>query len=232
MFSYYGSKSKLINYYPAPKYDTIIEPFAGSARYALKYFDRDVILCDKYEIVARIWKFLQQCSPGDIYGLPDLKQGDKIDREEYDCIEMAWLMGFMIKQGGCTPDLTMSKWGEVNYNRSKKRVAESLFKIKHWTIIHGEYTDLKNIPATWFIDPPYQIAGQRYRHSAKDIDFNTLATWCKSRKGQTIVCESAGANWLPFVPLKRMNGLIRSTTDVIYTNEKTPYNNKQLQLLL
>ena len=30
MFSYYGSKSKIAHLYPAPQYDRIIEPFAGS----------------------------------------------------------------------------------------------------------------------------------------------------------------------------------------------------------
>jgi len=33
MFSYYGSKSKIVDYYPPPKHKRIIEPFAGSARY-------------------------------------------------------------------------------------------------------------------------------------------------------------------------------------------------------
>jgi site-specific DNA-adenine methylase len=35
MFSYYGSKSKIVKYYPCPAHDKIIEPFAGSARYSL-----------------------------------------------------------------------------------------------------------------------------------------------------------------------------------------------------
>ena len=29
MFSYYGSKSKIVHLYPTPKFDKIIEPFAG-----------------------------------------------------------------------------------------------------------------------------------------------------------------------------------------------------------
>lgn len=32
MFPYYGSKQRLsMSFYPKPKYDTVIEPFAGSA---------------------------------------------------------------------------------------------------------------------------------------------------------------------------------------------------------
>lgn len=51
MWSYYGAKTNLVGYYPKPKYDRIIEPFAGSARYALKYFDRDILLIDKYPVM-------------------------------------------------------------------------------------------------------------------------------------------------------------------------------------
>ena len=50
MWSYYGGKSKVVDYYPTPKQSKIIEPFAGSARYALKWFDRDVLLVDKFDI--------------------------------------------------------------------------------------------------------------------------------------------------------------------------------------
>lgn len=47
MFSYYGSKSKIIRYYSEPKHDIIIEPFAGSAQYAFKYWDKQVTLIEK-----------------------------------------------------------------------------------------------------------------------------------------------------------------------------------------
>lgn len=68
MWSYYGSKSKVVHLYPRPEYGKIIEPFAGSARYSLRYFDRDVLLVDKYEVVVRIWKWLQHCSPDAMEG--------------------------------------------------------------------------------------------------------------------------------------------------------------------
>ncbi len=50
-----------MNLYPPPKFDKIIEPFAGSARYSLKYWQKDVTLIDKYEVIVRTWKWLQQC---------------------------------------------------------------------------------------------------------------------------------------------------------------------------
>ena len=44
---YYGSKSKIVNKYPEPEYGKkIIEPFAGTAQYSLKYWDRDIVLIE------------------------------------------------------------------------------------------------------------------------------------------------------------------------------------------
>ena len=108
MWSYYGSKSKVIDFYPPPKYSKVIEPFAGSARYALKFFDRDVLLVDKYEVIVRIWKWLQVASEKDITSLPVLKQGAKINRNDFDCIEQAWLMGFIVNQGVSSPRVTVA----------------------------------------------------------------------------------------------------------------------------
>lgn len=51
MWSYYGSKSKVIRHYPAPQFGKVIEPFAGTAQYALRYFDRDVLIVDKIEYI-------------------------------------------------------------------------------------------------------------------------------------------------------------------------------------
>ena len=66
MWSYYGSKSKIINCYPPPKHDMIIEPFAGSARYSLKYWNNVVILVEKYDLIVKLWKWLQQAQKEDI----------------------------------------------------------------------------------------------------------------------------------------------------------------------
>ena len=75
MFSYYGSKSKIVHLYPTPKYDDINEPFAGSARYSLRFWDRNITLIDKYPVIVEVWKYLQQASVKDILGLPKLKKG-------------------------------------------------------------------------------------------------------------------------------------------------------------
>lgn len=223
MFSYYGSKSKIVHLYPAPKHDLIIEPFAGSARYSLKYFERDVVLIDKYKVIIGIWKWLQQCSPNDILSLPILKHGDHLDNYKLDCIEQKWFLGFCLRQGIASPRYSPSGTGNFgNYKPILHRVSKELYKIKHWKFIHGEY-DCVETECTWFIDPPYFKGGEHYRHSTNKLDFNSLAEWCKKRKGQVIVCENDSASWLPFMPLRKMTGSIKTTYEVFWTNEKVEY---------
>jgi hypothetical protein len=64
----------------------------------------------------------------------------------------------------------------------------------------GSYEDAPDVEATWFIDPPYQHANRR-GYLCKGIDYARLSDWCRSRRGQVIVCEQEGADWLPFKPL-------------------------------
>lgn len=231
MFSYYGSKSKVVHLYPRPKFDKIIEPFAGSARYSLKYFDRDVLLVDKYEVIVKIWKWLQKASPKDILSLPDLKLGDKIDRKDFDCIEQAWLMGFIVNQGVSSPRLTVSMMAtEEKMKRQKRTIAENLYKIKHWRVELGSYEDIPNQEATWFIDPPYQFGGEYYWTGNKNIDYPTLADWCKSRDGQVIVCENTKADWLPFYAAQEMTGTKHTTTEAIWSNYPHNFQARQASL--
>lgn len=231
MFSYYGSKSKLIKYYPKPRHDKIIEPFAGSAKYSLAYWEKDVLLVDKYEVIIRIWKWLQQCNKKDIYDLPNLKQGDLINRNDFNCIEQFWLYGFMIKQGNESPGHTVSPFADGEIESQKKRIANDLFKIKHWEIRLGDYKEVENEKATWFIDPPYQVGGYKYIHS--DIDYNHLGDWCRGRIGQIIVCENMKADWLDFKPIMKLQGTQNTnTTEAIWSNEKTAYDYDQLSLAI
>ena len=113
MWSYYGSKSKVIRHYPAPKFGKIIEPFAGTAQYAFRFFDREVLLVDKYEVIVRVWKWLQQCSPADVLGLPRLKCGETTDDFKFDCIEAKWFVGMIIVGAPTQPKKTASRWKTV-----------------------------------------------------------------------------------------------------------------------
>ena len=159
MFSYYGSKSKIVDYYPPPKYGKIIEPFAGSARYALKYWQNEVLIVDKNEYIIKLWKWLQKCSPDDIKKLPVLKKGDDIRNIEGLCEEERILLGYGAQAGVAKHGNTVTEAGTRVMKTMFKNVARDIPKIKHWEIKLGCYKDIENEEATWFIDPPYQFGG-------------------------------------------------------------------------
>lgn len=203
MFSYFGSKSKLVDLYPAPEHEVIIEPFCGSARYALEHYKCDVILNDINPQVIAIWRFLQQATTRDILQLPILKVGDHIDDfKELTQVEKD-LIGFELCRGKAVPRKVVSKFS--NWEQARKRIADDLHKIRHWRIIEGDYSEIFNCTATWFIDPPYILedkTGMNYVNGHKQIDYQSLAGWIKERKGQVITCAGTNDNWLPFRTLK------------------------------
>jgi len=230
MWSYYGSKSKMVGCYPPPKFDKIIEPFAGCAKYSLKYFDKQVTIVDKYKVLIDTWLYLQQASENDILKLPKLKRGDSIKDHKYLSEVEQNFLGFLVCNGLESPRMNVSSFEGVNVERDLKRIAKSLFKIRHWNIILGTYEDIDNVEATYFIDPPYMFGGEHYKESSKNIDFEKLAEWCKSRNGQTIVCENTKATWLPFLPIKTMSGSKHKTVEAIWSNYKTSYDSVQQSL--
>lgn len=231
MWSYYGSKNRIASLYPKPIFPDIEERFAGAGYFSLLHFEKNVTLVDKSQMVIDIWHYLQSCSVKDILGLPVLPKGFKINREMFDCDGQYNLMRFLIVQAAYGGNNVVSKWGAMRFEANRKRVACNLFKIKHWTIKQGEYFDVDvNKVATWFIDPPYTFGGDKYPMKAKYIDFEHLANWCKQLQGQVIVCENTKANWLPFSPLKKIQGVAHQTTEAIWTNYHTHYNNIQQTL--
>jgi site-specific DNA-adenine methylase len=229
MFSYYGSKSKIVDYYPPPKHKRIIEPFAGSARYSLKYWQNDVLLVDKYPVIVDVWNYLKTASEQDIKGLPKLNTGQTIDDYDLSDIERKF-MGFMVQDGTTGMRRTASYFAVKRMDEKFNFIIENLHKIKHWEIKLGSYDELENVEATWFIDPPYEFGGHEYKCSNKNIDFDKLAEWCKERNGQAIVCENTKATWLPFKPMKEMQGTMFKTTEAIWSNIKTNYDNEQILL--
>ena len=219
MWSYLGSKSKTIKRYPLPVCSTIIEPFAGTARYALLYSDRQVILNDIYKVITDSWSYLVGATPEQIENLPDLKRGDDLRNLNISDVERN-LLGFIVARGVSSPRNICSEWSATSKEIDifKKRVLKNLDKIRHFKIMNVDYRELENVEATWFIDPPYQhgrFPGSRYIHDA--IDYVELADWCKSRRGQVIVCENTKANWLDFKPLLELHGQRKRTVELIWT---------------
>ena len=226
MWSYYGSKNKIAKLYPLPKHGLIIEPFSGAAWYSVLHRHKNVLLNDKYEIIHDIWNWLINEATSDlIMEYKDFFVGQDISQIALDKAHKD-LIGFCINRGSIAPKNIVQKWSCQVASKpnlasttaySLKRVANLLPEIKHWKTQLDDYKNIPNIEATWFIDPPYQFGGEHY--SVNDIDYSYLADWCKTRRGQVIVCENTKANWLPFQPLIKIQGQRVKTTEAIWTNE-------------
>jgi 16S rRNA G966 N2-methylase RsmD len=201
-FAYYGAKHGLASRYPAPRHRVIVEPFAGSAAYSVHHANRidHAIIIDADAQLVELWHELQAMTEADV----DLI-GNQLDGERFTSPLLAGIAGSTALVGtlagrdrAVTPRMR-TQWPSV-----RRRIVRALPYIKTWQIIHGTYADAPDIDATWFIDPPYQsiisTAGNDYRHGQSCIDFDHLAAWCRSRPGQTIVCEQSPASWLPFHP--------------------------------
>lgn len=213
---YYGSKWRIAPRYPRPRYDTIIEPFAGAAGYSLRYPERQVILVEKYPKIAAIWRYLISVSSLELMMIPEVDDVD--DLPAWVPQEARWLVGFSMNASASTPRKTLSAGRRMlrYYNASqcegwtatmRARCAEQVTRIRHWQVIEGDYSSAPNVTATWFIDAPYRgRAGSHYVHSSAKIVYQDLSTWCIGRSGQTIVCESGGATWLPFRTFATTNG--------------------------
>lgn len=236
MWSYYGAKTNLVDFYPAPKHDKIIEPFAGTARNALKYFEHEVLLVDKYDVIVKIWQWLQKCSPNDVLKLPVVGAGQYFDEFTFDCPEAKWLCQFLHGCADYEPRKKPTRRKTIDRPKTVpkryKNVASNLFKIKHWRICLGSFDSIENQVATWFIDPPYQFGGHVYKCSNKHIQYKQLRDWSMARSGQVIVCENMRADWMPFKPIISQRGQLKTQTEAIYTNEPSAYDNEQLKMAI
>lgn len=202
-FTYYGGKWRSALRYPHPVHDTIIEPFAGAAGYSIRYYHKKVILIEKNQKMAAVWKYLIKVTSKEISELPLIEAGQSVD-ELNICQEARLLIGLNCNKGAAAPSKRLSKWATGKPNefwgeKFRKRVAQNVERIKHWTLIEGDYSNAPDINATWFIDPPYNNKAGSYYPTQVD-DYKALGEWCKSRNGQVMVCENEGADWLPFEP--------------------------------
>jgi len=209
-WAYYGGKWRAAPRYPAPIYSTIIEPFAGAAGYSLRYTDRNVILVERNPKVAATWRYLLRVSASEVRALPLMQPGQTVD-DLAVCDEARWLIGWWVNKGATSPCKSPSAWMRQGSHASsfwgeqiRERIASQVESIHHWRLIEGDYTEAPDIEATWFIDPPYIKAGKHY--PTKVDSYHSLSDWCRTRKGQVMVCENEGAEWLPFKPLFSIKG--------------------------
>jgi hypothetical protein len=207
-FSYIGSK---YTRYGAPRYDTVIEPFCGSAAYSVRHSVKRAVLIDKFPKIVEIWKYLIGATPEQILRLPiDFDRVSNLDIPD----GAKYLIGFWINKGDAEPKDTRSAWAREYRNSSwcsvwneavRDRIASQVNNIKEWDAYCGDFRDAPDIEATWFIDPPYLQQGRRCYNNWQ-VDYNDLSGFCRDREGQLIVCEGTKAGWMPFLPFANSRG--------------------------
>lgn len=240
-FTFYGGKWRAAPFYAKPEHDTIIEPFAGSAGYAMRYPRLKVILVERDPLVAATWRYLLRVSPEEVISLPDLQEGQSVD-DLFVCQEARLLIGWWLNGGSAQPKKRPGAWmrrqiengghgwttggGQLSWGaRVRERIAGQLSQISHWTLVEGSYESAPERAATWFVDPPYRKAGKHYRFGPDQIDYPGLGRWCASRPGQVIVCENVGADWLPFRPWRYIKASAakhggKISHEAIWTNDE------------
>ncbi len=237
-FSFYGAKSKILDFYPEPKHDLIIEPFAGGASYSLRHgAGREVWINDLDAEVYGMWCFVRDEFPAWEHAIPtSVNVGDRVSELPGLGDAPAGLLSILRAeanqgtQGARGVHDQVTSMGAKCWPRIKAKLQWAHERVQGWSITNERYQDMLidgfvGDRATWFIDPPYDnAAGRRYRQQV--VDYGALRNFCLSRKGQIIVCENVGADWLPFEPIVERRG-IRSryqrsnAKEAIYVAERT-----------
>lgn len=192
-FCFYGGKWRAAPKYDEPEHDRLVEPFAGAAGYATRHHRRQVTLVERDPVIAGLWKYLVRATPSEIMSIPSEVPGTVDDLPI--CQEARWLVGFWCNKGASAPMKSPSKWMRSRVRPAsywgpeiRQRIANQVSHIRHWKIVEGSYDSVPifDPKTTWFVDPPYQFAGQHYRYRISDYD--ALAEWCRALRGQVIVC--------------------------------------------
>lgn len=231
---YFGAKWRHARRYPAPRRGTIVEPFAGAAGYSLFwsgiFWRRDVVLVEKNPVICEVWRYLIATPSSEILALPGVECIEDLPASTPEGARL--LIGMCFGAGDTRPRASVSSMvrRDGGWPKLRDRAARQVDRIRGWRIIEGDYTDSPHVDATWFIDPPYHVAGARaprsergrvrYPFGANDIDFDQLAAWCRSLPGQVIVCEQPGATWLPFRSLGETQSVgDRWSGEVVWVND-------------
>lgn len=216
MFYYYGAKRILAPHYPRPRYRTIVEPFAGSAQYAVRCLvegsaDR-AILVDRDPRVVEMWQRLLAMTPAEVLSQPPLEVG----ATTADPLQMVTAAS---NSWGSAKRYTINERMATCWPIMLAAIASALPHITgRVSVSLGDYGKAEqDAPATYFVDPPYQTVrltdgqestgGARGRGYAKgcnsdSLDFAALGEWTQSLAGHVIAVDQVGADWLPFRPLK------------------------------
>ena len=202
LFKYFGSKFQIARYYPRPMYPRIDEHCAGSATYASRYPELEIVLHEIDPEIAGLWSWLIVADPDEIMSLPLETLREGMDMRELGLRKEAAELLRRWQRVGRNDCWTVSKWGHLpgQWTRStRKAIAKNVQRIRHWKILNASWDATPPVESTHFVDPPYQhVPRSAYRFTK--IDYPALAKFCQTAPGQVIVCEQQGADWLPFVP--------------------------------
>lgn len=227
-FCYFGGKWRAARRYPEPRYGHVVEPFAGAAGYSLRYPDLNITLYDLNPVICGMWDYLTRVTAAEVRSLPlEVNHIDDLGVPQ----EAGWLISFWLNKAGTHPVKTASTWMKSGVRPNsywgeviRERIANQVDRIRHWKIVNKSHEEAGDEETTWFIDAPYQgKCGRLYRF--KVADYASLGEWCRGRKGQVIVCERAGADWLPFEPFGKFKAMggprgKSHSHEVIWTNER------------
>ena len=237
IFYYYGAKSRYAGRYHPPQHRIVVEPFAGSAGYAVYHLVRGnidgAILIEKDPRVVELWHRLLRMTPAEVLALKPPGHG-------HYTTDFLWMTLAASNALAKIPGYGFSGRAKAAADKMLTRIAKMLPHVQGKVIIiEGDYAEKSpDIEATWFIDPPYQSTGlhpiSRGNGYAKgcdtrSMDYTALAEWCRTRRGQTIVCEYEGADWLPFYPLHNGYNSIgdKHVTEAVWENPPRPSKRPQ-----
>lgn len=241
-FSFYGSKWRISSsHYPQPAHGIVVEPFSGSAGYSVRHEKTICLLFEADPVIAGIWEYLiHVATPDAIACLPDVPDHASVSDLGIKDARAAHLVGMWVNKGCSSPRDKPSKWMRSGIRPGsfwgpgiKKRIALQLSKIKAWRIFNQSYEcadeiiynlipKIEHENVSWFIDPPYQKKGVHYVFGSEGIDYDHLATWCRRRIGQVIVCEGEGASWLDFRTMGKFktSRAGKRSGELIWTSER------------
>lgn len=212
LFKWFGSKWTASKHYPIPVHDTIVEPFAGSAGYALRNANKQVLIAEADIHIRSLWSWLiDEATEAKIREIPlNVSEGTDIRELGLDHGQMLLLKNWQRTNnvGECW---TISSWGNKPgqwTENTRSRVAEEHVFVKHWRVFDDAYALMNegDHERTWFIDPPYQF---NYQYKSESTDYERLAFVVNKLNGQIIVCEAVCQKtdqvptWLPFVDFRR-----------------------------
>lgn len=140
-FGYYGGKWRdAVKHYPVPEHSVVVEPFAGSAGYALRHHaGRKVVLCEKDPVIYAVWEFLLHATPRDIRRIPFLRDGESVDDLRGVPEGAKALVGLWLNRATSRPRKNPSKWmrsgirpGSFWGERVRETIARQVEALGRW----------------------------------------------------------------------------------------------------